>query len=89
MEVCSHRELPTTTLLSLPRKLWISGIPKNRTAEEIQSEMATLTEGVHRVILYPSQVIPSYIVEGEGFNILYPTYLPIFLPVLLSQVILL
>jgi len=36
------------------RKLWISGIPKNRTAEEIRQEMDRLTDGVRKIILYPS-----------------------------------
>ena len=34
------------------RKLWISGIPKNRTAEEIKGEMSKITEGVTEVYIY-------------------------------------
>ena len=41
------------------RKLWISGIPKNRSAAEIRAEMSLLTEGVRNVILYPSQTDKS------------------------------
>ncbi|XP_059080728.1 probable RNA-binding protein 46 isoform X2 [Tigriopus californicus] len=41
------------------RKLWISGIPKNQSAEQIKIEMEHLTEGVREVILYPSQMDKS------------------------------
>lgn len=37
------------------RKLWISGIPQNRSPSEIQAEMEKLTDGVRGVILYASQ----------------------------------
>lgn len=37
------------------RKLYISGIPKNRSAAEIKSDMQKITAGVRDVILYPSQ----------------------------------
>merc|ERR1719394_208832 len=37
------------------RKLWISGIPQNRTPSEIQADMERLTDGVRGVILYSSQ----------------------------------
>lgn len=36
------------------RKLWISGIPKDRTKEEIKEALMELTDGVENVILYPS-----------------------------------
>ena len=36
------------------RKLWISGIPKDRTSDEIKQEMAHYTEGVTQVYLYNS-----------------------------------
>ena len=36
------------------RKLWISGVPSNQSAEEIKQQMAGLTEGVKNVILYSS-----------------------------------
>ena len=38
------------------RKLWISGIPKNKTPAEIKADMEKLTEGVKNIILYPSLV---------------------------------
>lgn len=38
------------------RKLWISGIPKNRTAEEIKGEMSKITEGVTDVYIYSHPV---------------------------------
>lgn len=41
------------------RKLWISGIPKNRSADEIQDEMAKLTDGVTNVYIYSSQLDKS------------------------------
>lgn len=37
------------------RKLWISGIPQNRSPREIQAEMERLTDGVRDVIIYSSQ----------------------------------
>lgn len=37
------------------RKLWISGIPKDRTPAEIKAGMEQLTDGVRDVILYPSK----------------------------------
>ena len=36
------------------RKLWISGIPKNRSPEDIKVGMEQLTDGVKNIILYPS-----------------------------------
>jgi len=36
------------------RKLWISGLPKNRSAEEIRDEMSKLTDGVTAVSIYYS-----------------------------------
>jgi len=36
------------------RKLWISGLPKNRSADEIQDEMSKLTDGVTAVCIYSS-----------------------------------
>ena len=36
------------------RKLWISGIPKNRSPEDIKVGMEQLTDGVKSIILYPS-----------------------------------
>jgi len=36
------------------RKLWISGLPKNRTADEIRDEMSKLTDGVTAVCIYNS-----------------------------------
>jgi len=36
------------------RKLWISGIPKNRSADEICNEMSKLTDGVTAVCIYNS-----------------------------------
>ena len=41
------------------RKLWISGIPKNRSAEEIKQEMSNYTEGVTSVYLYNSHTDKS------------------------------
>ena len=41
------------------RKLWISGIPKNRTAEEIKGEMSKITEGVTNVFIYSHPVDKS------------------------------
>jgi len=37
------------------RRLWVNGIPKNRSALEIRGEMERLTAGVRDIILYPSQ----------------------------------
>lgn len=36
------------------RKLWISGLPKNRSADEIRNEMSQLTDGVTAVCIYNS-----------------------------------
>ena len=36
------------------RKLWISGLPKNRSADEIREEMSKLTDGVTNVCIYNS-----------------------------------
>ena len=36
------------------RKLWISGIPKNRSPTDIKDGMEQLTDGVKNIILYPS-----------------------------------
>ena len=41
------------------RKLWISGIPKNRSPSEIKTEMEKLTDGVKDIILYPSLIDKS------------------------------
>ena len=41
------------------RKLWISGIPKNRSPEEIKTDMEKLTDGVKNIILYPSLIDKS------------------------------
>ena len=38
------------------RKLWISGIPKNRSADEIREEMSKLTDGVTSVYIYNSHL---------------------------------
>ena len=38
------------------RRLWVNGIPKNRSGQEIRLEMERLTGGVRDIILYPSQV---------------------------------
>jgi len=37
------------------RRLWVNGIPKNRSGLEIRGEMERLTSGVRDIILYPSQ----------------------------------
>ena len=37
------------------RRLWVNGIPKNRSGQEIRLEMERLTGGVRDIILYPSQ----------------------------------
>merc|ERR1719186_692309 len=37
------------------RRLWINGIPKNRSAEEFKEELEAITGGISNVILYPSQ----------------------------------
>ena len=37
------------------RRLWVNGIPKNRSSIEIRAEMERLTGGVRDIILYPSQ----------------------------------
>merc|ERR1719319_1616009 len=37
------------------RRLWINGIPKNRSGEEFKEELGLMTEGISNVILYPSQ----------------------------------
>ena len=37
------------------RRLWVNGIPKNRSGHEIRGEMERLTGGVRDIILYPSQ----------------------------------
>ena len=37
------------------RRLWVNGIPKNRSGQEIRGEMERLTGGVRDIILYPSQ----------------------------------
>jgi len=37
------------------RRLWVNGIPKNRSANEIRGEMEKMTAGVTDIILYPSQ----------------------------------
>lgn len=36
------------------RKLWISGLPKNRTSDEILQELKKLTDGATRIVLYSS-----------------------------------
>ncbi len=36
------------------RKLWISGLPKNRSADEIRDEMSKLTDGVTAMSIYYS-----------------------------------
>ena len=41
------------------RKLWISGIPKNRSPIEIKADMEKLTDGVKNIILYPSLIDKS------------------------------
>ena len=41
------------------RKLWISGIPKNRSPSEIKTDMEKLTDGVKDIILYPSLIDKS------------------------------
>jgi len=41
------------------RRLWVNGIPKNRTGLEIRGEMERLTSGVRDIILYPSQADKS------------------------------
>jgi Q family heterogeneous nuclear ribonucleoprotein R len=41
------------------RKLWISGIPKNRTSTEIQVEMERMTDGVRSVYIYSSHTDKS------------------------------
>ena len=41
------------------RRLWVNGIPKNRSAREIRGEMERLTSGVNDIILYPSQADKS------------------------------
>ena len=41
------------------RKLWISGIPKNRNHEEIKEEMSKLTDGVTSVYVYSSHLDKS------------------------------
>ena len=41
------------------RKLWISGIPKNRTPVEIKTDVEKLTDGVKDIILYPSLIDKS------------------------------
>ena len=41
------------------RKLWVSGIPKNRTADEIQDEMSKLTDGVTSVFIYSHPIDKS------------------------------
>ena len=41
------------------RKLWISGIPKDRSAEEIRDEMSKLTDGVTNVYIYSSHLDKS------------------------------
>ena len=40
-------------------RLWINGIPKNRTSEEFMEEQGGITEGISNVILYPSQTEPN------------------------------
>lgn len=41
------------------RKLWVSGIPRNLTSDQIMAEMQKLTDGVRDVILYSSQTDKS------------------------------
>jgi hypothetical protein len=41
------------------RKLWISGIPKNRTSAEIQDEIGKFTDKVHSVCIYSSHTDKS------------------------------
>ena len=41
------------------RRLWVNGIPKNRSSPEIRAEMERLTGGVRDIILYPSQADKS------------------------------
>jgi len=41
------------------RRLWVNGIPKNRSGKEIRGEMERLTSGVRDIILYPSQADKS------------------------------
>lgn len=52
-EIRPHKRLGV--LMSLDNnKLWLSGIPEKATSEDIKAEIDALTEGVCRVILYPS-----------------------------------
>jgi len=41
------------------RKLWVSGIPKNKSADEIKAEMSKLTDGVTLVHLYSHPIDKS------------------------------
>lgn len=54
VEVRPHRFLVVTKSVD-NRRLWVNGIPKNRSAKEIRGEMEKLTAGVTDIILYPSQ----------------------------------
>jgi len=52
-EIRPHKRLGV--LMSLDNnKLWLSGIPNGATQEDIKTEIEALTEGVCKVILYPS-----------------------------------
>jgi len=52
-EIRPHKRLGV--LMSMDNnKLWLSGIPNGATADDIRVEIDALTEGVTRVILYPS-----------------------------------
>lgn len=52
-EIRPHKRLGV--LMSLDNnKLWLSGIPNGATQEDIRTEIEALTEGVCKVILYPS-----------------------------------
>ena len=53
-EIRTNRFLVVTMSVD-NRRLWVNGIPKNRSAKEIRVEMEKMTAGVTDIILYPSQ----------------------------------
>jgi len=57
-EICPNRYLVVTKSVD-NRRLWVNGIPKNKSIEEIRKEMERLTVGVLDIILYPSQADKS------------------------------
>jgi len=57
-EIAPNRYLVVTKSVD-NRRLWVNGIPKSKSMEDIRKEMERLTVGVTDIILYPSQADKS------------------------------